>query len=262
MRAALEAGRKCLCVATQVIEAGVDISFQRVIRLAAGMDSVVQAAGRCNRNGESEEPAPVFVVNCLGEKLGKLPEICEGKKATISLLDVYGREPERFGNDLSSDPAIEAYYRKLYGEMREKDTGYQNYMIEEPDTSLFALLSDNLKFYAKVSRPGEYMLNQAFKLAGSRFEVFDSGTRDLIVPYEKGADLIGELVGHPSPDAAFLAEWTRRARPYSIAVYGWQLKGLGDAVREYAGAAVLAEGFYDENTGLITKPGNMGYMEV
>ena len=46
LKLALEAGRKCLCVATQVIEAGVDISFHRVIRLAAGMDSVIQAAGR------------------------------------------------------------------------------------------------------------------------------------------------------------------------------------------------------------------------
>ena len=45
---------KVVCVSTQVIEAGVDISFQTVIRLAAGMDSVVQAAGRCNRNGETK----------------------------------------------------------------------------------------------------------------------------------------------------------------------------------------------------------------
>ena len=43
--------QKTLCIATQVIEAGVDISFGCVLRLAAGIDSVVQAAGRCNRNG-------------------------------------------------------------------------------------------------------------------------------------------------------------------------------------------------------------------
>ena len=109
LQQALENKRKCLCVATQVIEAGVDISFHRVIRLAAGMDSVIQAAGRCNRNGESPEPVPVYVVNCQGENLSKLREIQEGKDATESLLDAYRRSPERFGGDLSSDQAIRAW---------------------------------------------------------------------------------------------------------------------------------------------------------
>ena len=256
LRTALETGRKCLCVATQVIEAGVDISFHRVIRLAAGMDSVIQAAGRCNRHGESAEPVPVYVVSCQGENLGKLREIREAKKATRSLLERFRRQPERFDNDLSSDTAIRAYYGRLYQEMPE---GYQDYAIGKPDTSLFALLSDNKKFY---DENGEYMLNQAFQLAGSRFEVFDGGTRDLIVPYKKGAELISELAGHPNPDAAFLADWTRRARPYSIAVYEWQLKKLGNAVGEYAGAAVLSEGFYDEDTGLVLTSVNTDFLEV
>ena len=46
LETALSGGEKVLCISTQVIEAGVDISFQQVIRFAAGMDSVVQAAGR------------------------------------------------------------------------------------------------------------------------------------------------------------------------------------------------------------------------
>ena len=50
--------QRVVCISTQVIEAGVDISFQRVIRFSAGMDSVVQAAGRCNRHAEQKEPAP------------------------------------------------------------------------------------------------------------------------------------------------------------------------------------------------------------
>lgn len=260
LRAALEAGEKCLCVATQVIEAGVDISFHRVIRLAAGMDSVIQAAGRCNRHGEAAEPVPVYVISCQGENLGKLREIRDAKKATQTLLDGFRRRPTRFDNDLSSDAAIRAYYQKLYQEMTE---GYQDYTIEKPGTSLFALLSDNLKLYDETaSWAGQYMLNQAFKLAGSRFEVFDGGTRDLIVPFGKGAELIAELAGHPNPDAAFLADWVRRARPYSIAVYEWQLKRLGNAVTEYSGAAVLSEGFYDEDTGLMLKPVNTVFLEV
>lgn len=260
LRATLEAGRKCLCVATQVIEAGVDISFHRVVRLTAGMDSIIQAAGRCNRHGESAELAPVYVVSCQGEKLGKLREIREAKQATQSLMDAFRRMPERFGNDLSSDAAIRAYYQKLYQAMPE---GYQDYVIEKPSTSLFALLSDNLKFYDEnASWAGKYLMNQAFKLAGNQFEVFDSSTYDLIVPYEKGAELIAELAGHPNPDAAFLADWARRARPYSIAVYEWQLKQLGNAVAEYAGVAVLSGSYYDEATGLTVKSVNADFLEV
>lgn len=260
LRNALDAGQKCLCVATQVIEAGVDISFHRVIRLAAGMDSVIQAAGRCNRHGESAQPVPVYVVSCMGEKLGRLREIRDAKQATQALLDAWRRTPERFGNDLSSDQAIEAYYRKLYQQM---NTGYQDYAITNPTTTLFGLLSDNLAFYDEDAPwAGEYMLNQAFKLAGSRFEVFDGGTRDLIVPYAKGADLIKELTAQSNPDPLFLADWTRRAKPYTVAVYEWQLKVLGNAVTEHAGVAVLSQGFYDNDTGLILRPGITDFLEV
>ena len=260
LREALDDGRKCLCVATQVIEAGVDISFHRVIRLAAGMDSVIQAAGRCNRHGESTEPSPVFVVSCVGEKLGRLREIDEAKKATISLLDAYRRNPERFANDLSSDQAIEAYYRKLYRDMK---TGYQDYAIEKPKTTLFELLSDNRRFCDEDTPcAGMFMLNQAFKLAGSRFEVFDSSTRDVIVPYGGGAELIEELTAQIHPTPAFLADWSQRARPYSVAVYEWQLKKLGNAVSEYSGVAVLADSFYDQCTGLVDRPGTSDFLEV
>lgn len=257
---ALAEGRKCLCVATQVIEAGVDISFQRVIRLAAGMDSVIQAAGRCNRHGECAEAVPVYVVPCLGENLGRLREIDEAKKATESLLGTYRRTPERFDHDLSSNQAITAYYRKLYGNMKR---GYQDYAIERPKTTLFELLSCNYMLYDEnAPYAGEFLMNQAFKLAGNRFQVFDSNTRDLIVPYGEGADLITELTGCDRPDPNFLADWERRARPYTVAVYEWQLRALGNAVAEYAGAAVLADGFYDEGTGLRIRLKETDYLEV
>lgn len=259
---ALAERKKCLCVATQVIEAGVDISFQRVIRLAAGMDSVIQAAGRCNRHGESGEPVPVYVVSCLGERLNRLREIKEAKDATQTLLYMYHRAPEKFENDLASRSAIDYYYSKLY-QQHKNAMGYQDYYLEKEQTTIFDLLSFNEK-YCDSDAPwaGRFFLNQAFKLAGSRFKVFDNATRDIIVPYGEGGKLITELLGQECPDPAFLADWERRARSYSVSVYEWQLTALGNAVTEYAGVAILASGHYDENTGLNVRLTQNEFLEV
>nr|WP_278842487.1 helicase-related protein [Melissococcus plutonius] len=54
--------RKLVCITTQLIEAGIDISFEAVIRSSAGLDSIAQAAGRCNRNGEQPNKQPVYII--------------------------------------------------------------------------------------------------------------------------------------------------------------------------------------------------------
>ena len=257
---ALAVHRKCLCVSTQVIEAGVDISFQRVIRLCAGMDSVVQAAGRCNRHGEEPNPAPVYVVNVQGEDLRHLSQIKTAKDAAAELLFAYRQDPARFDNDLASDAAIRTYYQNLY---RKLSGNYQDCYVEKKRVSLFELLSCNFRYYdEEADYAGKYFLNQAFKLAGGLFQVFDSETRDLVVPYGGGTALIAELTGEIRPAPAFLADWQKRARPYTVAVYDWQLKKLGSAVTEHGGIAVLGDGFYDEYTGLCTRPLENGFLEV
>ena len=68
-----------VCISTSLIEAGVDISFQSVIRSYAGLESIAQAAGRCNRNAEAEDGAGVvYVIRCTEESLGQLEEIETG----------------------------------------------------------------------------------------------------------------------------------------------------------------------------------------
>lgn len=255
----LDSGKSCLCIATQVIEAGVDISFQRVIRLTAGIDSVIQAAGRCNRNAQ-DKIASVYVVTVLNENLGRLEEIQRGKNATLSLLDAYRKKPEQFNSDLSSDSAVDYYYSRYYGAMAR---GAQDYPMPKEKVSLFSLLSDNWNYWAKADlHSNGFMLNQAFCTAGNAFTVFDSDTQDVVVPYEDGKALIADLASRSAMDVAYLTQWISKAKAYTVSLYAYQIQALSDVITEYAGVKVLPPEYYDKRTGFTIKPGEFDFLEV
>lgn len=252
-------GRKVLCVSTQVMEAGVDISFGRVIRLAAGMDSIIQSAGRCNRHGESDTPAPVYILSCADENLGKLREIRDGKRVTLDLLHQFALNPDQFESDLSSDAAIRWYYQKLF---QKQDPGYQQYPTADGHT-LFQMLSSNGDFVDYDDpEAAQYAMNQAFKTAGSIFRVLDDSTREVVVPYGSGEALISELAArHSFFTTKDLTDWVRRAKPYTVSLYEYQLNRLTGGFAEYSGILVLNPEYYDLLTGVITKP-ESAFLEV
>lgn len=271
LEAALEAskrgGAKTVCVSTQVIEAGVDISFGRVIRLAAGMDNVVQSAGRCNRNGESQEPAPVYTVLCSDENLRRLTEIQRAKDATLELLREYRRDPRRFGGDLASDSAIGYYYRRLYAAM---PAGFQDDTVQvgQKKLTVFSLLSSNAAFADEdCPAAGRYLLNQAFKLAGQAFTVFDNDTTDVLVPYRAGEGIILELGDlDPVRDAKQMKRELDKAKPYTVSLYQYQkekLEAQHALVPKCNGSVlVLQEDYYDAETGLTMAGGQLDFKEV
>ena len=256
-------GKKVLCIATQLIESGVDISFGCVIRLAAGMDNAVQAAGRCNRNGESPVPSPVFLLNCSDENLGMLPEIQAAKTASLQLLSAFHEHPEEFGSDLSSPQCISRYYQNLYDAM---PSGAQNYPTGDR-TTLFDLLSVNDKYAA--GQPGfeRFGLRQAFALAGRQFQVFSQETTDILVPYGEGEALIAELCASRTRyEPGLQKELLDRAKPFAISVYRFQREQLerqGGLMSLLDGTILaLDPAFYDAETGLTPEPGSDRYLEV
>ncbi|MGN1019530.1 MAG: hypothetical protein ACI4O7_04075 [Aristaeellaceae bacterium] len=254
MQAALDKREKTVCVSTQVIEAGVDISFERVIRLSAGMDSVIQAAGRCNRNGEQTEPAPVYLVQCQNENLARLPDIQRGKNATGDLLAQYRQRPERFHNDLSSYEAIDYYYRRLYQELPQ---GFQDYSVKDKHYTIFSLMAGNDYFADdRAEAHGTYYLNQAFRLAGRLFQVYDEDRIDVIVPYGEGRAVIADLGSEQAgQDLQYRRQCLERAKPYTVSLYQHQRQQLEQKhglrpIRDGDDSIlVLAEMFYHEEIG-------------
>lgn len=267
LEAALSGGEKVFCISTQVIEAGVDISFQQVIRFAAGMDSVVQAAGRCNRHAESQEPAPVRIVLCSNERLERLEDIGRGKKATVSLLSAFADHPERFQNDLSGQEAIGFYYHQLYGSM---NPDFQDDVTPEYG-SVYRLLADNPKFAnAQCPMAERFYLRQAFQLAGKLFQVFDENTTDILVPYGKGRDireyLISAAQAYGERDWQTIRRNINEAKQYSVSVYQYQftqLEKLGAVTPLFEDSVyVLSDGYYDADIGLSIQKGTTGFQEV
>ena len=101
----LDDGRKCLVVSTSLVEAGVDLDFDTVYRELAGVDSMIQAAGRCNREGKrGAGESNVFTFSLEGEKTP--PGQAQQTGIAKSLLEE--------GMEFSSTGSVEEYFRRLY----------------------------------------------------------------------------------------------------------------------------------------------------
>ena len=92
----LKERKKIFCVSTQLIEAGVNFLFECVIRSLAGLDSIIQAAGRCNRHGEQKNLGKVYIVKLSSdiERIDDLGEIGKAQEACGRLLYEFQEQKE------------------------------------------------------------------------------------------------------------------------------------------------------------------------
>lgn len=244
--ACLDAGQPVLCISTQLVEAGVDFSFDCVIRVFAGMDNAIQSAGRCNRSGEKGHICPVYLVNLKGESLSHLPDIRQAQTASERLLAT-------FHGDLQSDDAVSRYYRLLYTAMPR---GAQDFYLAKYTSSMFDLLSQNVQFRARCARADHPSgMVQAFKTAGDAFRVFDDSTTDVLVPYGEGEAVIAALGSEKAKhDPVFCKEQLLRGKRCTVSLFNYQLRSLQqkEVIAPLCDGVALAllPSAYDENTGV------------
>lgn len=262
-----------ILVSTQLIEAGVDISLGCVVRSAAGLDSIAQAAGRCNRHGE-QEIAPVYVVQLADEKLSKLPDIQTGQKVTLSMFDQQPREQSSFDplNPQSQQDFFQRYYSAQTADNREQLL----YPLKDgSESSLVNLLSRNRNFSNELKgnnyqgREPEWMLRQSFMTAGKAFQAIDAPTRPIIVSLlqadpkndspQTGRDLVSELGACQLPqDYQRWNQLMKHAQRFTINVFDHEFKQLCDAdavfrVHSQEEIFALNDTYIDEKLGWTTE---------
>ena len=108
----LREGKPVRVISTQLIEAGVDIDFPVVYRALTGLDSIVQSAGRCNREGRAKGKGKVFVFWPPEEASRLRGSLRRAADSTISLMSAGGI-------DFTNPDTFKKYFRRYYADVGE-----------------------------------------------------------------------------------------------------------------------------------------------
>ena len=249
IKARLKNCKPVICISTQLIEAGVDISMACVIRALGGLDSIAQAAGRCNRHGEKDGKGQVRVLNLQEQDFTRiLPDIQAGKIHAERVFRDFT------GQDILQPAAMQRYF-EYYFYQRSSEMVYS--VKNSATGSLLDWLSDNvLNPYDEKnnqrSKPFP-LLMQSFKSAGRAFQAIDAPTHAVIVPYGEGAELIAKLCGEWDPKE--MHRTLQKAQRYSVNVFPnvWGKLQKENALHETiegSGIYYLKERYYNDEFGL------------
>lgn len=258
IRHELDDKKPILCVSTQLIEAGVDVSFQSVIRILAGLDSVAQAAGRCNRHG-GPETGNVFVVNPVEENLEYLKDIAVGKEKSNRVLDDYKSDASKYDNDRIGPKLLEWYYQNYFYERKDA----MDYPVNaNGNDTLLNMLSSNSNAVANFRRANKTMplinLRQSFMTAAKLFKSIDAPTRSVIVQYgDEGKELVNRLCSAFEVDKQYAL--IKKAQQYSVNLFPYEFEKLKKQnalyrVQQETEIFYLDVRYYSKITGVSLEP--------
>lgn len=239
----LKNGVPIICISTQLIEAGVDVDFNQVIRSYAGIDSIVQASGRCNREGKRQK-GQVTLVNLMNEEedISRLKEVKNKKKATEDILD---KNSSPIDTSRLNSEFFESYYTNNKSSM--------DYSLSSPEESVFDYLSKN-KFQLRPNFIGR--MKQAFKTAGKKMNLINNETIGVLVPYGAGIEKLSRLEelcesNYPSEgEYQIIKSLLKELQSYTVNVR--EHDPILEATKSYlnGNVLVLSDGYYHEKKGI------------
>ena len=233
VRQRLKADIPTIVISTQLIEAGVDIDLPIVYRAMSGLDSIVQAGGRCNREGKRPAPGEVYVFS-LSDSGKAFGAIAQGQNATRFLLD---NDKEHTRSSIPLE-LIEAYYDRYYASIESFDT------------------KDIVESLYDEEEAKRWQFD--FEKASIKFKLIEEVNCDLFVPYGRGKELLEGLEKH----TLYLNHRTlRELQQYHVSVHNKKYEELEKArllskiiVDRETGKSILVlvpQG-YDEALGVCT----------
>ena len=199
IRGRLKNGEPCRVIATSLIEAGVDVDFPLVMRAEAGLDSVAQAAGRCNREGKRPSENS-FVWIFAPEEQWKAPPELATQAAVMRLT------ADSFSDDLLSTQAVAAYFAELY--------------------QLKGSELDNKKILKMHNDTGQ-SLDFPFQTIADKFRMIESHMHPLIIPFDGEAENLISSLHHADHIGGLL----RKLQPYTVQIPEKALAALYKAGR-------------------------------
>jgi len=187
IREQLKKGNRCKVISTSLIEAGVDVDFPIVMRAETGLDSVAQAAGRCNREGrKSKEESEVLIFTSPEWKAP--PELDQYAASMRHVM-------RNHAGDLLAPEAIKAYFKDVYWR-KDQDGGL--------DTK--KLLKMHRDHYAKLTFP--------FQTIANEYRIIESYMHPVIIKYNKEAEDLIEKLRY----AEFVGGIARKLQQYVVQV--------------------------------------------
>jgi len=219
----------CRLVSTQLIEAGVDVDFPIVYRALGPLDSIVQAAGRCNREGrltDADGRLALGQVVVFQPEEHNLPRGVYSKATDITAILLMHTKAD----DLAQN-------HELFGE-------YFDQLCQLTETDKEQIQADRAEL--------------KYRDVASKARVISNDTKPVIVPYGKGVEIINDIRTRQAPKGAprFTRDDLRRLQRYIVNVYSHQFQQL-EALRQISPLLpnlelhVLSAGLYHEHLGLV-----------